>query len=92
VKREIIGEYIMINPEILEHSTTRQVIEEACLSVPNVIGEVERFQWIKVKYQNIQGKSLTKKLNGLNAVVVQHEIDHLNGILFTDKVIRFTKG
>jgi peptide deformylase len=82
----------MINPEILQHATATQITEEACLSVPNVFGEVERFQWIQVKYQNAQGKEIIKKLTGFNAVVVQHEIDHLNGILFTDKVIRFTKG
>ena len=92
LKMELIGEYIIINPEILEHSVTTQVTEEACLSVPGVVGEVERFQWVKIKYQNIQGKEIIKKLNGFNAVVVQHEIDHLNGVLFTDKVIKFTSG
>jgi methionyl-tRNA formyltransferase len=92
VKKEIIGEYVMINPEILEHSTTTQITEEACLSIPNVFGEVQRFQRIKVKRQTPQGKTITKKLNGFNAVVVQHEIDHLSGVLFTDKVLRFTKG
>jgi peptide deformylase len=82
----------MINPEIIEHSMTKQVTEEACLSIPNVFGEVERYKWVKIKYQNIQGKEIIKKLTGFTAIVVQHEIDHLNGILFTDKVIKFTKG
>ena len=85
--KELIGEYIMINPEILEYSKTTQKTEEACLSLPDLFGDVERFQWIKVKYQTVQGKENTKKLSGFNAVVVQHEIDHLNGVLFTDKII-----
>jgi peptide deformylase len=82
----------MINPQILEYSKTTQTAEEACLSVPGIFGEVERYQWIKVKYQTPQGKEVTKKLSGFNAVVVQHEIDHLNGVLFTDKVCKFTRG
>jgi peptide deformylase len=83
-----LGEWVMCNPEILDHSTTKQITEEACLSVPGEFGEVERWQWITVKYQDTTGKEIVKKLKGFNAVIVQHEIDHLNGILFTDKVIK----
>jgi len=88
--RKLIGEYIMINPEILEHSSATQITEEACLSVPNTYGEVKRYQRIKVKYYDPTGKVHTKKLQGFNAVITQHEIDHLNGILFIDKMIRDT--
>ena len=91
-KKAIISEQIMINPELLEHSTTTQITEEACLSLPSQYGEVERYQRIKVKYQDPQGKPHTKKLHGFNAVVVQHEMDHLDGILFTDKMIRDTSN
>lgn len=82
----------MINPKVLEYSKTMQTVEEACLSVPGVFGEVKRFQWIKVKYQNVQGKEITKKLSGFNAAIAQHEIDHLDGILFTDKVTKLTRN
>jgi peptide deformylase len=86
-QKELVGESVMINPEIVEHATTTQITEEGCLSVPEVSGEVERYAWIKVTYQNIHGKTITKKLTGFNAVIVQHEIDHLNGILFVDKLL-----
>jgi peptide deformylase len=78
----------MINPEIIEHATTTQITEEGCLSVPESSGEVERYAWIKVTYQDIHGKTIIKKLTGFNAIIVQHEIDHLNGILFVDKLLR----
>ncbi|MDR2416486.1 MAG: peptide deformylase [Candidatus Peribacteria bacterium] len=86
-KKELIGERVMINPEIIAYASTTQVTEEGCLSVPEVIGEVERYAWIKVTYQDIHGKTVTKKLTGFNAVIVQHEIDHLNGILFVDRLL-----
>ena len=87
VHRSIIGEYVMINPVLLEHSTQTQITEEACLSLPRLFGEVERYAWVKVSYFDPQGNAHTKKLQGFNAVVVQHEMDHLEGILFTDKLI-----
>jgi peptide deformylase len=87
VHRRIIGEYVMINPKIIEHSEQKQINEEACLSLPGLFGNVERFAWIKVKYFDPLGKEHTKKLQGFNAVIIQHEIDHLKGVLFVDKVI-----
>jgi peptide deformylase len=77
----------MINPEILEFSKTTQVNEEGCLSVPDSFGNVRRSTWIKVKYSTPEGKILTKKFTGRNAVVIQHEVDHLDGILFIDKLV-----
>jgi peptide deformylase len=85
--KKLIGEYVMINPEITQHATTTQITEEGCLSVPKFTGEVERYARIKVTYQDVNGKIVTKKLTGFNAVIVQHEIDHLNGILFVDKLL-----
>lgn len=86
-RRQIVDEYVMINPKIIEHSEQKQINEEACLSLPKLFWEVERYAWIKVTYFDPNGKVHTKKLQGFSAVVAQHEIDHLDGILFIDKVI-----
>jgi peptide deformylase len=77
----------MINPEILEISPTSHVNEEGCLSVPNTFGNVRRAAWIRLQYFTPQGQKITKKVSGRNAVVIQHEIDHLDGILFIDKLV-----
>lgn len=84
--RKIIWETTMINPEILEHSEEMKKWEEACLSVPGLCGDVERWTWIVVKYQDKKWKTNTKKYTWFSAVVIQHEMDHLEWILFTDKV------
>ena len=85
--REIFGETAMINPEILEHSEEKKKWEEACLSVPGLCGDVERWTWIVVKYQDKKWKTHVQKYTWFSAVVIQHEMDHLDGILFTDKVV-----
>ena len=85
--KEIIGETAMINPEILEHSEEKKKWEEACLSVPWLCGDVERWTRIVVKYQDKKWKIHTQKYTWFSAVVIQHEMDHLDWILFTDKVI-----
>lgn len=77
----------MINPEILEHSEDQNIDDEWCLSVPWWQGEVSRFTTIKVRYLDTSGKTNTLRLTWLAARIVQHEIDHLDGILFTDKLI-----
>jgi peptide deformylase len=85
-----IGEGIkeMVNPAILEQSGS--IIEvEGCLSVPDVYGEVERPEHIKVRYQDRFGNVCTDDVEGFLSVVACHEMDHLEGILFTDKVIRY---
>lgn len=84
--KEIIGETAMINPEILEHSEEKRKWEEACLSVPGLCGDVERWTWIIIRYQDKKWKTYTKKYTWFSAVVIQHEMDHLKWILFTDKV------
>ncbi len=76
---------MMINPEITAHSDSTQVDEEGCLSLPWIFGQVERYKQITVQYTTIEGKSESKQLSWLDAVIIQHEIDHLNGILFIDK-------
>ncbi len=78
-------EGVMINPKILEKNG-KEIGEEGCLSVPGVFGPVERAESIVVTALNIKGKKITARLSGLKARVVQHETDHLNGILFTDYI------
>jgi len=85
--KKIIWETAMVNPEILEHSQEKRKGEEACLSVPGLCGDVERWTWIVVKYQDRKWKNHVQKYTWFSAVVIQHEIDHLDWILFTDKVV-----
>lgn len=85
--KKIIWETAMVNPEILEHSEEKRKWEEACLSVPGLCWDVERWTWIVLKYQDKKWKQHIKKYAWFSAVVIQHEIDHLEWVLFTDKVI-----
>lgn len=75
---------VMVNPEILEQSDVTVLGEEGCLSVPNERGQVQRAQSIKVLYHTLTGKQMESIFEGFPARIVQHEIDHLNGILFVD--------
>lgn len=83
----------MLNPQILWHSKrTRLGIPnsknpfEGCLSVPGIWGKVRRHSVIKVLYQTIKGIKVIRKFRGFTGVVIQHEIDHLDGILFIDRI------
>jgi peptide deformylase len=76
--------YVMINPEIVKASEEKVMGVEGCLSIPNIQGEVERHESVQVKGLNRYGKPQKLKVNGWMARIFQHEIDHLNGILFTD--------
>ena len=77
---------VMVNPEIVEHSVETEVDEEGCLSLPGVYGNVARWKSLTVKFTDLKGEQRTLKLEGLNARVVQHETDHLDGVLFIDKL------
>ncbi len=77
--------YAIFNPEIIKFSKKTSVMEEGCLSVPGVYGEVERPEKITLIGQNKNGEKIKIKAEGLLARVFQHETDHLNGILFIDK-------
>lgn len=77
---------VMINPEILEFSQTTCLGEEGCLSVPNERGQVERAQAIKVRYYTLQGEVIETVYEGFPARIVQHEVDHLDGILFVERL------
>ncbi len=76
--------YAVVNPEITRMSNEKIMGVEGCLSIPGIVGDVERSTSIVVKGQNRNGQNVKYKLNGWVARIFQHEIDHLTGILFTD--------
>ncbi|MBI4035801.1 peptide deformylase [Candidatus Daviesbacteria bacterium] len=78
----------VVNPKILSTGKRTKKYFEGCLSVPNMWGEVSRYLQIKVSYQDLTGKTITKSIKGVLAWIFQHEIDHLNGVLFSDKVLQ----
>lgn len=80
--------YALINPEITISSEETEFGIEGCLSIPNIAGEVERYSNIVVKGFNKHGNKVKVKANGWLARIFQHEIDHLDGILFTDRAIK----
>jgi len=77
--------YVAVNPKISRFSKELVMGAEGCLSIPNLMGEVERAQEIVVEGQNRHGEPLKMKLRGWVARIFQHEVDHLNGILYTDR-------
>jgi len=77
---------MMINPEILNHSEEKQISEEGCLSLPEEKGKVPRYKEIKLRYFDEKFNEKIIKLDWLKSCIVQHEIDHLDWILFTDRI------
>ena len=75
---------VFINPEILSSSEEKSVYEEGCLSIPEYYEEVERPARVRVRFMDLEGKIHEEDAEGLYATCIQHEIDHLNGILFVD--------
>ena len=87
------GEYTTyINPEITYFSKSTLSTEEGCLSLPGIFGYVTRAKKIHIKYKDVEGKTNKEKLKGLYSVILQHEVDHLNGILFIDRAEEITQG
>lgn len=82
----------MINPIITFSSKEKILSEEGCLSVPGVYGLVRRAAKIRYSYIDTHGKKITAKAKGLTAIIVQHECDHLNGVLFIDKAEKIIEG
>ncbi len=76
--------YAVVNPEITRASSDKEIGVEGCLSIPGFVGDVERSTSIIVKGQNKHGQNVKYKLDGWVARIFQHEIDHLEGVLFTD--------
>lgn len=80
--------YVVVNPELTFLSEEKLPGIEGCLSVPGVVGEVERFNEVLVKGLNRFGKPIKIKAKGWLARIFQHEVDHLDGVVFTDRAIR----
>lgn len=80
-----------INPEILTSSEDRSTYEEGCLSIPDYYAEVERPAKVRIRYMDRDGKLHEEEAEGLLAVVVQHEFDHLNGKLFIDHLSKLKR-
>ena len=77
---------VMINPKIVWTSKTRVLVEEGCLSFPDIFKNVERFEKVKVEYIGLDGKKRIKSAKGMEAIVLQHETDHLDGVVFLTRV------
>ena len=81
-----------VNPEITWASEELAVREEGCLSVPEIYDEVERPAQVKMRYLNYKGEEVVEDCEGLYAVCIQHEMDHLNGVLFIDHLSRLKRA
>jgi len=83
--------HVFINPQILSSSDMRNVHEEGCLSIPDYYAEVERPASIRLSYLDRDGAKQEMEADGLMATCLQHEIDHLNGVLFIDHISRLKR-
>ena len=81
----------LINPEIISKSDKTSTYEEGCLSLPGHFAEVERPAECQIKFVDYDGKERELKANGLLATCIQHEVDHLNGVLFIDYLSKLKK-
>ena len=84
--------YKIINPEIIYESNVLNEFEEGCLSLPNFYSYVLRPEKIRVRFLSDKGKVVEKDFSGIEATCLQHEIDHLNGILFVDHISRLKRS
>ncbi|HVW92785.1 MAG TPA: peptide deformylase [Devosia sp.] len=82
---------VMINPEILKFSEETEISEEGCLSIPELYYEVERPAQITVRYTDLDGKIVEREAKERLAVCVQHELDHLDGVLYIDYLSRLKR-
>lgn len=85
-KNKLLWTTIMINPKIIDRSKEMILWEEACISLPNCTGMVRRHKSIQVEFRTPANKKQKQKYKDFNAVIIQHEMDHLDGVLFMDKV------
>ncbi len=83
---EIKKPIVLINPKIIQRSKSMVLVEEGCLSFPNVFFDVKRHEKVKVEFLDLNGEKQVISAKGIEAVVIQHELDHLEGIIFLDKV------
>lgn len=82
---------VFVNPEVVWASEERSVYEEGCLSIPQVNEDVERPARVTVRYQDLEGRAQEMHAEGLLATCIQHEIDHLNGVLFIDRLSKLKR-
>ena len=82
---------VFINPELISESGDKNVHEEGCLSIPEYYEEVERPAAVRVRYLDLDGKQHEIEADGLLATCIQHEIDHLNGVLFIDHISKLKR-
>lgn len=80
--------FTLVNPEITRATADTEIGTEGCLSIPNVLGEVERAQGVTIKGSNRRGQPVKIKASGWLARIFQHEVDHLDGVLFVDRAER----
>src|SRR5215470_1588995 len=91
-KREAEAEpRVFINPEIASSSEEKSVYEEGCLSIPDVHEDVERPARVKIRYLDLEGKPHEEDAEGLFSTCIQHEVDHLNGVLFIDHISKLKR-
>lgn len=77
--------YVCFNPRIVDAGGEQQIAEEGCLSFPGMNIKVKRFEEVRIRFQHVDGKFITRKFGGLAARIIQHEMDHLSGILFYNR-------
>lgn len=82
------GPLCLINPKMIRKSWLKELGQEGCLSIPGIFGQVKRHKKITLLYYDKAGKKIRKTAQGLMARVMQHELDHLDGILFIDKLVK----
>ena len=83
--------YVFINPEIVQRSDARKSYNEGCLSIPEQYAEIERPDFIRLKWLDQQGQAREGEFDGLMSVCLQHEVDHLDGVLFIDYLSRLKR-
>ncbi len=77
--------HVLVNPEIIEHGGVR-LSREGCMSLPDYTADLRRYDWVRLRWQDEEGRFHEQKFEGIEAVCVQHEVDHLKGVLFLDRV------
>jgi len=83
--------HVFINPEIIDRSTARKVYNEGCLSIPDQYAEIERPDIVRARWTDETGAAQEREFDGLMSVCLQHEIDHLDGVLFVDHLSRLKR-
>lgn len=88
----LLGDRVFINPEIIESSDEKVSFQEGCLSLPGLLDEVIRPDRIRIRYKDETFQDQELELDGWNSRVVQHELDHLDGVLFIDRISAFKRA